>query len=126
MKEWRIEMKRLATRSKLATFALALAVLSLRNTVMAQVSAYQRSDGVNSVVFRGTADAHIWEYGLAPGNYWQRKDLFIGPCGKFPYLRYPVAADSDPMGYVRYDKVNAVVYAGTDHYIHEQSLRSGV
>jgi hypothetical protein len=119
-------MKRIVTRRKLSTLAFALAVLLLRNTpAMAQVSAYQRHDGVNAVVFRGTADSHIWEYSMAPGNYWQRNDLFMGPCGKFPYVVYPVAADSAPMGYVRADKVNAVVYAGADHYIHEQSLGSG-
>ena len=119
-------MKRIVIRKELSTLAFALAVLLLRNTpAMAQVSAYQRHDGVNAVVFRGTADNHIWEYSMPPGSNWQRGDLFMGPCGKFPYVVYPVAADSAPMGYVRADKVNAVVYAGTDHYIHEQSLSPG-
>lgn len=114
------------TRRTLSTLGFVLAVLILPNTpAMGQVSAYVRSDGVNAVVFRGSSNSDIWEYSLVPGTNWQRGDLFMGPCGRFPFYKYPVAADSDPMGYVRHDGVNAVVYTGTDHYIHEQSLWSG-
>jgi hypothetical protein len=104
-------------------FAFSLTALFLLNTpAMAQQSAYKRSDNVNSVVYRGYADSHIWELSLSPGSNWQRNDLFAS-CN--PTRGGRVAAAANPMGYVRYDKINAVVYAGTDQNIYELALQSG-
>jgi hypothetical protein len=117
-------MKRLTAITKLPTLVFAgLTILLPNRLAMAQVSAYKRSDLTNSVVFRGNADHHIWELSLTPGSGWQRNDLFQGWfCN---WCRGAVTADSNPMGYVRNDNINAVVYAGTDHNIYELSRQSG-
>lgn len=119
-------MKRIVTRRKLSTIAFGMTALYLLNTLAtAQVSAYRRSDFVDSLVYRRYADGHIWEISLAPGSNWQQHDLFLS-CGP---SRGRVAAAANPMGYIRNDGVNdginAVVYAGTDHNIWELSLQSG-
>jgi hypothetical protein len=66
--------------------------------------AYVRSDNVNSVVYRG-ADNAIHEIFLPLGGAaWQSADPDLSAQSGAP------AAVEDPVGYVRSDRVNSVVY----------------
>ncbi|MDP8999103.1 MAG: S1 family peptidase [Myxococcota bacterium] len=73
---------------------------------------YTRSDNYSSVVYRGS-DRHIRELFLPPGTTtWQVRDLSD--------LSGAPAAASDPVGYVRSDAINAVVYRSVlDGHIRE-------
>jgi hypothetical protein len=78
---------------------------------------YVRSDDVNALVHRG-ADGHIYEIALPLGGAdWHIEDL----SGR---TDAPLAA-GDPVGYVRSDNVNAVVYRGADDHIYEIALPLG-
>jgi hypothetical protein len=82
------------------------------------LSAYVRSDGFNSVVYRGS-DGHIHELFQPSGGNWGNGDLNIESGNTAP------AAAGDPAGYVRSDNVNSVVYRGADNQIHEFFLSLG-
>src|SRR5262249_5573931 len=78
---------------------------------------YVRSDGVNSVVYRGI-DGHIHEIYLPFGAAaWHVGDLSA--------LTGAPAAAGEPAAYVRSDDVNYVVYRGIDGHIHEIYLPFG-
>jgi hypothetical protein len=81
-------------------------------------SGYVRSDAWSTVVYRGT-DAHIHELGLAPGSTsWQVGDLTA--------LTGAPNASGDPIGFVRNDLVNAVVFqSASDNHIRELKLAHG-
>jgi hypothetical protein len=83
--------------------------------------AFQRSDGVSMVVYRGE-DAHIHslylelkKQGDAWQEVWHHADLG-------DIAGAPDAVVIDPFGYVRSDGINAVVYVGADRHIHELRL----
>lgn len=80
-------------------------------------AAYPRSDGYSVVVYRGTNN-HIFELALPPGSStWQVADLST-------VTGAPNAA-SDPVGYVRADGTNTVVYRSVnDGHIRQLSLIS--
>jgi hypothetical protein len=71
---------------------------------------YARSDGTNSVVYRGKSN-HIYELYLEPGATWHFKNLS-------EIAGAPVAS-GDPVGYVRLDETNSVVYRGENNHIYE-------
>jgi hypothetical protein len=82
-------------------------------------SGYQRSDSVDSVVYRGT-NGHIYE-------------LYLKRVGREKSWRFgdltektgaPTASGS-PVGYVRSDGINSVVYRGHDGHIYEVYLSGG-
>lgn len=77
-------------------------------------AAYRRSDGYNSVVYRGY-DSHIYELYLGTDGWDIGGDLLS-------WTVNPVTAETDPFAYVRADNVNAVVYVGWDYHIHELRL----
>jgi hypothetical protein len=78
-------------------------------------AAYVRSDGTNAVVYRGS-DGHIHEISLEVGaNIWTVNDLTSAASAP--------AASGDPVGFVRHDTVNAVVYqAASSGHIYELTL----
>jgi hypothetical protein len=76
---------------------------------------YVRSDGTDSVVYRGT-DNHIYELYLSAGS-WRSADLST--------LAGAPEASGDPAGYVRSDKINSVVYRGKNNHIYELYLGAG-
>src|SRR5262249_54147020 len=78
---------------------------------------YTRSDGFNAVLFRGSNN-HVYELGLPAGSsQWQVGDLTA-------ITGAPVAA-SDPVGYVRADATNAVLFVSSDGHVRELSLPMG-
>ena len=70
---------------------------------------YARSDGVNSVVYRGENN-HIYELYLPKGGSWI--------CAKLSEGIGAPAASGNPAGYVRSDGTNMVVYRGTNNHIY--------
>jgi hypothetical protein len=87
---------------------------NLNVTAASEVTAYVRSDGMDTVVFAGS-DGHVRQLYRPAG--WQSDDLSGAGVG--------VMAGHRPAGYVRSDEMNAVVYRGTDNHIHELSLTAG-
>lgn len=88
-----------------------------------QLTAYQRSDGVSMVVYRGTDD-HIHSLYLEllwQGNNWQE----VWHWADLSAITGSPAAASDPYGYVRSDGINTVVYVGNDGHIHDLRLEGG-
>jgi hypothetical protein len=82
-------------------------------------SGYQRSDSVDSVVYRGT-NGHIYELYLkrvGREKSWRFGDLT-------EQTGAPTASGS-PVGYVRSDGINSVVYRGYDGHINEIYLSDG-
>jgi hypothetical protein len=97
--------------------ALGFTLLVSSSVAFAQ-RGYVRSDGINSVVYKG-ADYHIYELFLDSFG-WHRGDLTAeagAPLGSTNYYTQPVP-------YVRSDGFNAVVYTGADGHIHELALYS--
>jgi len=80
--------------------------------------AYLRSDGFYSVIYR-TIDNRIQEIYVSGAGSWQTGDIFSAS------VIPPPPAAGDPVGYVRSDIVNAVVYRGIDNRIYELSLPVG-
>lgn len=80
---------------------------------------YVRADGVTSVLYRA-ADHHIHEL-ILQGGKWHHFDLTAVANAT------PISSDSSarPWGYVRADRVTAVVYRGMDNHIHELPLQGG-
>jgi hypothetical protein len=73
--------------------------------------AYVRGDHTSAVVYRGT-DGHVYEISLAPcAGRWTLADL-SKESGAPP-------AAGDPVGYVRGDAIDAVVYRGADANLYE-------
>jgi hypothetical protein len=83
-------------------------------------AAYVRSDNLNSVVYQGYSDNHVYELSLPFGApTWQVADLSA-------LTGAPQASDGDvPTAYRRSDNVNSVVYCGVDLHIHELFLPFG-
>jgi hypothetical protein len=80
---------------------------------------YRRSDPVSAVVYRGF-DNHIHElYRPVGAVTWHHGDLSAA------LGMWPPGSVSDPVGYVRSDGTNSVVYRGIYGGIHELSLPSG-
>ncbi len=79
-------------------------------------TAYVRSDGVNSVAYRGV-DNDIHELSLRPGGAWQSADLV--------HLTNAHQAAGDPAAYRRFDNVNSVVYRDVYGHISELYLTPG-
>ena len=80
---------------------------------------YARSDGTNSVVYRGTNN-HIYELYLSGGTW-----LFGDLSGNARDLSGNVGAPDalgDPAGYARSDGTNSVVYRGANNHIYELYL----
>jgi hypothetical protein len=81
---------------------------------------YIRSDGTNSVVYRGIV-GRLHELSLPPGvganRTWTVSDFFSIGSGS------PLAVGV-PATYVRSDNVDSVVYRGADHHIYEFSRGS--
>jgi hypothetical protein len=114
----------MATRIKQTTIPhligmlwIGLAVLyrgpAAADTTGDDASGYARSDGVNSVVYRGQ-DNHIHELYLGPGASWQAGDLTA--------ITGAALAAGDARGYARSDGVNSVVYRDVDGHVHELRL----
>jgi len=85
-------------------------------TADGKLSGYVRSDGVNSVVYKGSQ--YIAEVYLVPGQGWKYADLTTG-------WSVPIIPYSAPDGYRRSDNVNSVPYCGDDNHIHELYLPLG-
>jgi len=82
-----------------------------------EVFAYQRTDSINAIVYRGTNN-HIYEVmsnfdGDAP---WLVLDLTTLNPGT------PLVGRGNPIPYIRANGLNAIVYVATDNHVHE--LRS--
>lgn len=77
-------------------------------------AAFVRSDRVAVVLYRG-ADNHVIELNLIPGAGWGWASLTqsLGNAWK---------TNSDPIGYVRADGTNAVVYRSADNHIRQLHL----
>jgi hypothetical protein len=86
-------------------------------TVLGDPWGYKRSDNTNAVVYRGS-DNDIHELGKG-GSPWSDGDLnIVSHASGFP-------AQGNPMGYVRSDNKNAVIYRGSDNHLHEFGLAVG-
>jgi hypothetical protein len=88
-----------------------------------QLTAYQRSDGVSMVVYRGTDD-HIHSLYLElvrQGTNWQE----VWHWADLSAITGSPATATDPYGYVRSDGINTVIYVGNDGHIHELRLEGG-
>ncbi|MET0863463.1 MAG: serine hydrolase domain-containing protein [Nakamurella sp.] len=85
--------------------------------VAGPLTGYVRADGVTSALYRGTDD-HLHEIALH-GNRWHHFDLTVAAAAP------PVATDDKlaPSGYLRADRVSAVVYRGADQHVHELALQ---
>ena len=83
---------------------------------------YARSDGTNSVVYRGTNN-HIYELYLSGGT-WNFGDLSGNAHDLSDHVGAPDAL-GDPAGYVRSDRTNSVVYRGANNHIYELYLSDG-
>jgi hypothetical protein len=79
-------------------------------------AAYVRSDGYSVVVFRGASNNHIYELALPlGGTTWQWGDL--------SQITSAPPAASDPVGYVRADGTNTVVFRSVnDNHVRELTL----
>ena len=87
-------------------------------TAAGNPATYTRSDQTAAVVYRGS-DSHIYELRLDPGSgQWQKGDLTS--------ITGAPQASGDPVGYVRADATNAVVFVSVnDGHVRELSLPSG-
>jgi hypothetical protein len=83
--------------------------------------AYVTPDKVPRVIYWGSADYHIHELRLQPGEGWIQADLSAIVTNAPP--AFPAA--SKPFAYVTPDNVARVVYLGTDDHIHELRLSPG-
>ncbi|MGB8508163.1 MAG: serine hydrolase domain-containing protein [Pyrinomonadaceae bacterium] len=83
----------------------------------AHLMGYVRADGRTSVPYLAT-DGHIHELVLQDGQWYQFDLTTVANAA--PSL---FGSQARPWGYVRADRVSAVVYRGTDGHIHELSLR---
>ena len=80
-------------------------------------AAYVRSDGFNSVLFRGY-DSHVYEIFLVRGGA-QFGDLTAITGAP------PVDYFSDPRPYIRTGGINSIVYFGANGHVYEMFLRPG-
>lgn len=79
-----------------------------------KLAAYVRTDCVNDVLFR-SADGHVWTLSLPFGSTtWIANDLTL--------LTGVSAAAGDPVGIVRRDGINMIVFRGTDSHIQSLHL----
>jgi hypothetical protein len=74
-------------------------------------SPYRRLDGVNAVIYRGQQDLHVHEL-TQSGAAWIDSDLTVAAGAA-------TSSAGDPVGYVRGDGVNAVIYRSADGHIRE-------
>jgi hypothetical protein len=73
-------------------------------------TAYVRSDGVSSVLYR-SSDDQIFELYMSPDHYWD--------WGEPSVLAGAPAAAGKPAGYTHHDETNAIVYATTAGRVEE-------
>ena len=102
---------------------VALVATDLTHEANASVSVlgdpwgYKRFDNTNAVVYRGSDnDIHELSKGGSP---WSDGDLNIVSHAS------GVPAQGNPIGYVRSDNKNAVIYRGSDNHLHEFGLAVG-
>ena len=95
-----------------------LTVIAGAVTAAGDPAAYTRSDQTTAVVYRGS-DNRIYELELDPGSsQWQENDLTSDSGAPL--------AGGDPVGYVRADATNAVVFvSANDGHVRELSLPAG-
>jgi hypothetical protein len=103
------------------TTAAGAPIIRLSN--FSQPKAFQRSDGVSMVIYRGE-DFHIYAIYLElsyQGNNWKE----VWHWADLNDITGSPPAVSDPFGYVRSDGISTVVYIGSDDHIHELRLEGG-
>lgn len=84
---------------------------------------YVRPDGCTSILFTG-ANGHIQELTLVGGS-WSQWNLTAHASAPPMISSSGSGEDPTPWGYVRADRIAAVLYAGEDKHLHELTLVNG-